>query len=46
MDDELEDFDDDESLIWSGAPGLRSPYPWHGGKSRAAPAMWEALGVQ
>jgi hypothetical protein len=41
---ELED-DDSEPDIWTGAPsGLRSPYPWQGGKSRAAPAMWEALG--
>lgn len=23
---------------------LRAPFPWFGGKSRAAPLIWEALG--
>lgn len=45
MSDAIFEDDDAESEIWTGAPsGLRSPYPWQGGKSRAAPAMWEALG--
>ena len=26
------------------APGLRAPFPWFGGKSRAASLVWEALG--
>lgn len=45
MSEGVEEIDDDEAQIWTGAPsGLRSPYPWQGGKSRAAPAMWQALG--
>ena len=28
----------------SAAPSLRAPFPWFGGKSRAASLVWEALG--
>ena len=26
------------------APNLRAPFPWFGGKARAASLVWEALG--
>ena len=27
------------------APDLPAPFPWFGGKSRVAPAVWERFGV-
>jgi hypothetical protein len=42
--EDLEEFDDETELATGSSPLLRAPYPWQGGKSRAAPAMWRALG--